>query len=164
MNSDRSSCRAGPDRLESGRCRESPRSVIPHAVAALAFVALLSSAHEARSQAGLDARPAEVAQLPTFCWAQLHVPNAEGDEFRIRDCGPGANHYCSGLLYLVRAKHARRKVDAVDGVRHADSNVAYTESAIKDSPHCSIRDTVASTRAEVNHLLDMYGAKRPKGR
>src|SRR5262249_3084716 len=108
--------------------------------AAIAFLAALSLSGHTRAQAGLDARPVEVAQLPTFCWAQLHIPNAEGDEFRIRDCGPSANHYCSGLLYLVRAKHAKRKIDALDGIRHADTNVAYTEDGIKNYPKCSIRD------------------------
>ena len=66
----------------------------------------------------------EIAQLPRFCWGQLQVPNANGDEFRIRDCGPAANHYCSGLIYLVRAKRSASKSTRLDLVLHADTDVA----------------------------------------
>ncbi len=106
----------------------------------------------------------EIAQLPRFCWGQLQVPNANGEEFWIRDCGPAANHYCSGLIYLVRAKHSAHKSTRLELVLHADTDVAYTERAIKDYPQCSIREDVARSRAEVNNLIFMYGGKRPGAR
>ena len=46
----------------------------------------------------------EIAQLPPFCWMQFEVPNVKGEEFRIRDCGVAANHYCPALIFLIRAK------------------------------------------------------------
>ena len=61
----------------------------------------------------MHATSIEVALLPQFCWRQFDVPNTEGDEFRIRDCGPSANHYCPGYLYLIRGKHASKKHDAL---------------------------------------------------
>src|SRR6266550_7116366 len=99
----------------------------------------------------------EMAMLPQFCWRQFEVPDAQGDEFRIRDCGVAANHYCPGLLYLVRAKRAAAKVRPLPLLQHADIDVNYTERAIADSPKCSIREHVDATRAEINHLLRMYG-------
>jgi hypothetical protein len=90
------------------------------------------------------------------------VPNAEGAEFTIRDCGGSANHYCSALIYLIRAKHSLIKSSRLDLVRHADSDVTYTERGIKDYSNCSIREHVAATRAEVNSLLTIYGGKRPR--
>jgi len=104
----------------------------------------------------------EIALLPQFCWMQFEVPDAKGDEFRIRDCGVAANHYCSGLLYLIRAKHPAAKVRPLPLLQHADIDVAYTERAIADSPKCSIREHVDATRAEINHLLRTYGGKPVK--
>jgi hypothetical protein len=101
----------------------------------------------------------EIALLPQFCWAQFEVPNTQGDDFRIRDCAVAANHYCPGLLYLIRAKRPTAKVRPLPLLQHADVDVAYTERAIADSPKCSIREHVDSTRAEINHLLRMYGGK-----
>ena len=101
----------------------------------------------------------EIALLPQFCWAQFEVPNSQGDDFRIRDCGSAANHYCPGLLYFIRAKHPTAKVRPLPLLQHADTDVNYTERAIADSPKCSIREHVDATRAEINHLLRMYGSK-----
>lgn len=101
----------------------------------------------------------EIALLPKFCWAQFEVPGAQGDEFTIRDCGPLANHYCPGLLYLIRGKGPAAKGKPLPFFRVADENVAYTEKGIAGYPNCSIREHVEATRVEVNHLLRMYGSK-----
>jgi hypothetical protein len=101
----------------------------------------------------------EVALLPQFCWLQFEVPNTQGEEFRIRDCGVAANHYCPGLIYLIRGKRQTKKNNALSLLQHADIDVRYTESAIAGSPNCSIREHVDKTRAEINHLLRMYGGK-----
>jgi len=101
----------------------------------------------------------EVALLPQFCWQQFEVPDTQGEEFRIRDCGLAANHYCPGLIYLIRGKHQPGKNRALPFIQHADIDVRYTESAIAGSPNCSIREHVDATRAEINHLLRMYGGK-----
>jgi hypothetical protein len=104
----------------------------------------------------------EIALLPQFCWMQLQVPNVSGDQFHIRDCGPAANHYCSALLYIIRAKHAANKRGRQDLLGHADVDVRYTEHSIAGYPQCSIREHVASTRAELNNLFTLYGIPRPK--
>ena len=107
----------------------------------------------------LHATSIEIAQLPTFCWAQFEVPNAQGSEFTIRDCGFATNHYCPGLIYLIRAKGPAAKGKPLQLLSVADVNTSYTERGIKDYPRCPIREHVEATRAEINHLLRIYGSK-----
>jgi hypothetical protein len=128
----------------------------------LAVAALIALAPDARGQSSMHVTPVEIAQLPRFCWAQLQVPDATGDDFRIRDCGPAANHFCSALIYMVRARGNVKKQARLDLLGRADIDVRYTENAIADYPKCSIRDDVAGARAQVNSLLTMYGSKRPR--
>jgi hypothetical protein len=106
----------------------------------------------------------EVIQLPRFCWAQFKVPGSDGPEFRIANCGPAANHYCFGLTYLMRTKKFTGRGKPLADLGRADTDVWYTEVAIKDYPQCSIRGHVADTRAEINQLYRMYGAKPPQRR
>jgi hypothetical protein len=103
----------------------------------------------------------EIAQLPRFCWGKLGVPDAKGPEFNIQsdDCGPAMNHYCIGLVDLIRAKRATSKGQRMPALGLADANIRYTERAMKDYPNCSLRGHVADSRAEVNHLLRMSGGK-----
>ena len=127
----------------------------------LAVAALTALVPVACGQTSMHVTPVEIAQLPRFCWGQLDVPNARGGEFAIVDCGPAANHFCSGLIYMIRAKGHVTKQTRLDLLGHADTDVRYTEKAIADYPNCSIRESVASTRAELNNLFTIYGVKRP---
>jgi hypothetical protein len=128
----------------------------------LAAAALIAVAPAAYGQTSMNVTPIEIAQLPRFCWAQLQVPNAQGDEFRIFDCGPAANHYCSALIYMIRAKGHVNKQTRLGLLGHADVDVRYTEKAIADYPKCPIREHVAGTRVELNNLMTMFGARRPR--
>ena len=112
----------------------------------------------------LNVTAVEIAQLPRFCWAQFQVPNADGPEFRMSDCGPAANHYCGALVELIRAKHTSNKSNRLDLLGHANANVGYTEQGIKDFPRCSIREHLAASKTEISSLLVIYGGKRPKAR
>jgi hypothetical protein len=120
-------------------------------------------APDASAQNNMGVTPIETALLPRACWAQLAVPGADGEEFHIMNCGPAANHYCSGVLYMIRAKgNVKNKQTRLDLLANADIDVRYTEKAIADYPNCSIRESVAATRAEINNLLTIYGSKRPR--
>jgi hypothetical protein len=119
-------------------------------------------ASAAASAQGWEPSSLEVIQLPRFCWAQFKVPGSDGPEFRIANCGPAANHYCFGLTYLLRAKKFTGKGKPVADLGRADTDVWYTEVSIKDYPQCSISGHVADTRAEINHLMRMYGIKPPR--
>jgi hypothetical protein len=104
----------------------------------------------------------EIAQLPRFCWAQMHVPDVKGPEFNLpqpSDCGWSTNHYCLGLVDLIRAKHAANKGQRMTLLGLADADTRYTERAIKDYPSCSLREHVETSRTEINHLLRLYGGK-----
>jgi hypothetical protein len=127
-----------------------------------ALVPFFPIAPDASAQTSMHVTPVETALLPRFCWAQLQVPGANGDEFHIADCGPAANHYCSGLIYMIRARGHVDKQTRLNLLTNADIDVRYTEKAIADYPNCSIREHVTSTRAEVNNLLTIYGSKRPR--
>ena len=128
----------------------------------LAVAALIALAPDARGQQNVNS--VEIARLPRFCWAQLNVPDAVGDDFRIRDCGPAANHFCSALIYMIRARGNVKKQARLDLLGHAHVDIRYTEKAIADYPKCSIREDVAGTRAQLNSLLTMYGFKRPRAK
>ena len=107
----------------------------------------------------MHATSVEIAQLPQFCWAQFEVPDAQGDEFKIRDCGVFVNHYCPALISLIRGKNSAAKGKGPSLIRVADSDVAYTENGIAGYPRCPIREHVDATRAEINRLLRRYGSK-----
>jgi hypothetical protein len=130
--------------------------------AGLLSALLLPSTTFAGYREDLKATSIEIAQLPTFCWVQFEVPNANGDEYNIKNCGVFVNHYCPGLLDLIRAKHKPAKRYAVPLLVAASDEVAYTEHGIASYPQCPIRDHVAATRAEINQLMRMYGVKPPR--
>ena len=136
--------------------------VVRQILVVVALISLMPVAPDASGQTSMHVTPVEIAQLPRFCWAQLEVPNAQGGEFHIVDCGPAANHYCSGLIYMIRAKGHVNKQGRLDLLGHADTDVRYTEKAIADYPKCSIREHVAATRAELNNLLTLFCSKRPR--
>lgn len=132
---------------------------ICRSLAVAAFIPFSLLAFDAFGQIDWLPTSVEVVQLPKFCWGQFKIPNADGDEFKIRDCGPSANHYCQGLVYLIRSKGPAAKGKPLSLIQRADVAVAYTESGIAGYPKCSIREHVDSTRAEVNNLLRVYGGK-----
>lgn len=111
----------------------------------------------------LNPKAVEIAQLPTFCWTQMGVPNVSGPEFNFpRACGPGMNHYCPALVHLIRAKKTFKKGDKARKLLDADIMVRYTENAIQKYPDCPVRQHVEATRAEIRSLMTMYNVQRPK--
>ena len=130
----------------------------------LALAALTALVPVAWGQTSLHVTPVEIAQLPRFCWGQLDVPDAKGGQFAIIDCGPAANHYCSALIYMIRAKGHVSKQERLGLLGHADVDVKYTEKAIADYPKCTIREHVAGTRVELDHLLTMFGFSRARAK
>ena len=104
----------------------------------------------------------EKARLPAFCWKGMNVPNAEGPEFRMPpDCGPGTNHYCTGLVRLMRAKNASGN-NRLALLRMAADDVNYTRGGIAAYPKCGLRDHVEASKAEVDVLLRIYGGAQSR--
>jgi hypothetical protein len=105
----------------------------------------------------------EIRQLPKFCWAQMEVPGAVGPQYSPQNCGPGTNHYCPGLVSLLRAKSPLIKStsDRAKLLRAVEKDIIYTEGWIKSYPNCSIKPHVLATKAEVGRLLAAHGGSLP---
>ena len=131
------------------------RSIFVAAIAALSSAAL-----DAHGQ-GNKPTALELAQLPTFCYWQFRDPKPAGDQFRIDpNCGPAMNHYCYGLISLIRAKATiGNKKERMSLLGRAATDIRYTESNMKDYPQCQIRQHVANSKAEVLNLQKIYGGQ-----
>lgn len=142
-----------PPSPDGAALRVQSRSRRPKILAVIATVLVAASAGEAMAQVtGLNPTAAELAQLPRFCMRQLGGPNAAGADPGPVMCGPGTNHYCPGLVWLIRAK-ATRDIQRKKGLLMTAANdVRYTEEWIAKYPNCSIRRHVQETRAEIEAL------------
>jgi hypothetical protein len=105
----------------------------------------------------------ELVQMPTFCWGECS-DQIVGPQYRIdrsqAACGPGSNHYCFGLMHLVRAKRiVGDKKKKVANLKIAQGATRYTMSGIEKFPNCSIRSHVNNTWNEVNMMLMGLGEK-----
>jgi len=117
----------------------------------------------ASAQAQMHVTQIEIAQLPQFCWGRYGVPDAVGPEFNIPPgCGYAMNHYCDGLVLLIRAQHAANKSGRLSLLGQADQNIRYTEGSIEGHPQCPIREHVEQSRARVEDLFAIYGGRPAK--
>lgn len=138
---------------DSGSGRTRHRALLPAILAVLVAMSLASVSYRAMAQVtGLNPTAAELAQLPKFCWEQLGMPNAVGADYRPLMCGPGTNHYCPGLVWLIRAKATRDIQRKKSLLSTAANDVKYTEEWIAKYPNCSIRRHVQATKAEIEAL------------
>lgn len=113
---------------------------------------------------GLNPTPAEIAQLPKFCLGQLGGRNAVGSDYGPIMCGPGTNHYCPGLVWLIRAKATRDIQRKKALLITAANDVKYTEEWIAKYPSCSIARHVQATKAEVAALQRAFSVVPSKAR
>lgn len=124
---------------------------------AILFIALAFTS-TAASAAKYKAAASEVVQLPQFCWAQ-YMDNAQGPQYSISPklCGVLTNHYCPGLVALIRAKKSlgstAKLKERLANLREAEKDTGYTLRGIKDYPHCPIRSHVEATAVEVQKML-----------
>jgi hypothetical protein len=104
---------------------------------------------------------AEIAQLPKFCWKEMGVPNLPATgEFRIQKCGAWANHYCEGLVQLIRAKLQVKQGKRPYLLGKAGDAIEYTDKNTKSYPSCSIRSHIEETKLEVQKIRSIYGGAR----
>ena len=83
--------------------------------------------------------------LPQFGWGQFEVPNAQGDEFWIRDCGPPRTTTVPRSSVSCGASvRPPRRGDALPYFQHADIDVRLHGGAIADFPNARFANT--STR------------------
>ena len=120
----------------------------------MAFVAL-----NAHGQVPRDVTALEVAQLPPFCWSQL-MEGVSGPQYSIdrKSCGSGTNHYCGGLIDLLRARKSFDNDKArLKYLSSAKSRTTYTLNHIAKYPGCYIRRHVEATLREIEGRLMASG-------
>ena len=95
---------------------------------------------------------AERLQLPKYCWAQYIDKNYSGNpEYSITGCGVGMNHFCPGLIYLIRAQKVSNppKVRA-ENAGGAIAEFNYTKRAM--TPDCRLRADVDAALAKAKAI------------
>jgi hypothetical protein len=131
---------------------------IPSACVALLVAAAMPQGVQA---AIWKAEAREIAQLPSYCWAQ-YIEDKQQPEYSVnsKGCGPGMNHYCPGLVQLMRAKRSfgdkRKRLGYLEA---AKADMLYTMRAMKDYPGCLLRADVEKTQNEINVYLRAFGQK-----
>jgi hypothetical protein len=97
----------------------------------------------------------EAFLLPQFCWRQMMGGDVRGPQYEIpKTCGVGMNHYCLGLLKIVRANKTFGKLNHKRGLlRGARDNTLSTLTAMKDHPQCSIRGHAERTLEQIETQL-----------
>lgn len=93
----------------------------------------------ARRSGGMDPTAIEQAQLPKYCYAQYVDEKLAGDpRYSIQGCGVTMNHFCPGLLHLMRAQKVSDSRGARAGeLGSAIENFKYTLKAMP--PGCWLR-------------------------
>ena len=96
---------------------------------ALLFLIGVVGARPVLADDAWHATKSEAAQLPLFCWGQLMSDEFRGPEYQILDCGPFMNHYCLGLLKIVRANRTIGNIEQKKSLpaRRADRHRDYIE-------------------------------------
>jgi hypothetical protein len=124
-------------------------------------VLLCTAAVSAYGQTHRDIKAVEIAQLPPFCWEQ-YLDGVSGPQYRIdtQTCGPFVNHYCPGLVELMRAKastgHSKKRLHHLKKAQHETLN---TLRGLEKYPACSIRRHAENTLNEISALLMGLGQK-----
>lgn len=107
---------------------------------------------------GHRASVVEATQLPRFCWSQYL--DVKGPEFEIQGCGPAMNHYCWGLVELMRAnKTFGNQGLRISYLQRAKGNTLYTIAGMEKYPTCWLRPHVENTRQQVESALRAYGVR-----
>lgn len=82
----------------------------------------------------------ELAKLPEYCYAQYVNKKLESDaRYSIQRCGPYMNHFCPGLIDLMRAQDVRKPTQLRrERVASAVKNFEYTLSYMPEG--CWLRE------------------------
>ena len=122
------------------------------------FLIGVAGAPPAQAEDPWHATKSEAAQLPRFCWGQLMSDEFSGPDYWILDCGPFMNHYCLGLLKIVRAN---KTIGNLDQKKYYLRNARIdTETTLKDMqpyPSCSIREHAEKTLQQIDALQRAFG-------
>lgn len=97
----------------------------------------------------------EIAQLPKYCYAQYVDENLSNDPvYSIQGCGYAMNHFCPGLVKLMRARKYNVPMNERRGYASmAEEDFKYTLREI--TPTCSIRADVLSAFEQAKSVQRM---------
>lgn len=127
------------------------------ALTLLAAVLVLTSA----SSHG-QTRPSqlELVQLPKYCWGQ-HLKEFAGQPgYSIQDCGGGMNHFCSGLIYMMRAnKPGIHRTEKINILAQARVEIQYTLARV--TPNCPILTDVQIADRRL-HVMETVAGIKPR--
>lgn len=112
----------------------------------LVLVVLGENAFALGKYAG-DTSAIERARLPKYCYAQYVDDALSGKPgYSIEGCGVWMNHYCPGLIHLMRAKNSKfKKNERIQYAVRAVEDIKYTLNGMTSD--CSIRGDVESAMA-----------------
>lgn len=141
------------------------RSAFARAVASFAGFLVLAASSASQAQQSYKTPkdlPQFIARLPKFCYAQYVDQKLwENPEYSIiKACGIGMNHFCPGLLNIMRAESSIPVKFQMNGKTHqtnrqyelfqAKDNVQYTLKRMP--PDCIYRDSVYLAKQRVDLL------------
>ena len=122
------------------------------------FALLLGIAADSPAQVGpypdeWKASKTEGVLLPQYCWAQMMGIEGPPEYYLPGNCGT-SNHYCLGLLKIVRAN----KVVGDKGLKKklyelAKRDTLYTLNGMKDATQCTLRPDVERTLLQIDSRL-----------
>lgn len=113
---------------------------------------LLAPGVAALDYGGHSPSAVEQAQLPLYCYAQFVDKKYAADpRYSIRNCGGSMNHFCPGLLLLIRAQKVSdppktRKSNA----SRAEKDIMYTLNGM--SPECPLRGDAEAALAKARAI------------
>lgn len=95
---------------------------------------------------------AEIAKLPKYCYAQyLSEQLAKDPQHSIQGCGAFMNHFCPGLVDMMRAqKPTSQRWERAERIESARKNFAYTLEHMP--PNCWLRADAEKAAQEANTL------------
>lgn len=119
-------------------------------LAALAAVALPGLAVAQKYRGNTSAT--EISKLPKYCYAQyLSEELAKDPQHSIQGCGAFMNHFCPGLVDMMRAqKPTAQRWERAERVESARKNFAYTLTHMP--PNCWLRPDAEKAAKEADFL------------
>jgi hypothetical protein len=128
----------------------------PRLLALLAAISLCAGAAAQDGGRYGGATPIERAQLPMYCYA-LHVDSklAGHPQYDIpSSCGVYMNHYCEGLIFLLRAQ--KTTAPARERKNNAGAAASLIQKTIKAmTPQCPLR---ADAEGALLRARTIYGS------
>ena len=116
-----------------------------------------SIAQEPMSPGSYKAPMKYAIQLPPYCFGQ-YFGRTEPQYWPSRElCGVWTNHFCEGLVSLLKARETIDKKQKITYYGSAKTAIMYTKKGIEPYPRCPWHRDIAQALAEAQAGLMVYG-------